>query len=419
MGATAHHFRSPSPTEAIYITTRTQVVSRSSVSGTIARAQFAEALAGLERRFVILRAAIQSGHFVEKPVDAQTPLHWLDAAATTAEALYDRLLDTPLDLAAGIYAVYVISGDEGFDVFLVTSHAVTDATSLVEIHAFLIYLCDCAVRGLPAVIAEQPFPETIDDAVDHCLGILALGESETADVPRPDYSGAFLRLPTLPQDPTAQGLRHRVNRLVIEPPEMAHVAAAAHHHGVSVHCLLAAAFARAIQEISDVDASRIIMRCSVDLRRRLEPHLSTELVFSAITAHATLVEDMSQSIFAIARCIHDDIQSSTADGRIFRDYQNYPKAFGTPQDMPAELNISDMGRIHFHTEITQLRPQGFDYATGWLKPYPNVSVTIFDGRLVANTAYVEEFTPSPVIARMAEGVLRHLRLCEAALAEAE
>jgi hypothetical protein len=46
-------------------------------------------------------------------------------------------------------------------------------------------------------------------------------------------------------------------------------------------------------------------------------------------------------------------------------------------------------------------------------------VTIFDGRLVANTAYVEEFTPSPVIARMAEGVLRHLRLCEAALAEAE
>jgi hypothetical protein len=50
--------------------------------------------------------------------------------------------------------------------------------------------------------------------------------------------------------------------------------------------------------------------------------------------------------------------------------------------------------------------------------YPNVSVTIFDGRLVANTAYVEELTPSPVIARMAERVLHHLRLCEQALAEA-
>jgi hypothetical protein len=419
MAPPARRFRQPSPTEQIYITTKTQVVSRSSVSGTISRAQFAEALAGLERRFVILRAAIDSGHFVEKPADAQTPLAWLDAATTTADELYDRLLDTPLDLSDSIYNVYVISRDDGFDIFLLTSHAVTDATSLVEIHAFLIYLCDCAVRGTLAAIAEQPFPETIDDAVDRCLAVLALGESATPAAPRPDYSGAFLRLPTLPQAATTGMLTHRVNRLVIEPGEMAHVIAAAHRHAVSVHCLLAAAFARAIQEMADGDASRIIMRCSVDLRRRLEPHLSTELVFSAITAHATLVEDMSLSIFGIARCIHDDIQRSTADGRIFRDYQNYPKAFGTPQDMPAALNISDMGRVRFHTEITQLRPQGFDYATGWLKPYPNVSVTIFDGRLVANTAYVEEFTPSPVIARMAEGVLRHLRLCEEALAEAE
>jgi hypothetical protein len=38
----ARRFRSPSPTESIYIATRTQVVSRSSVTGTISQAQFTE-----------------------------------------------------------------------------------------------------------------------------------------------------------------------------------------------------------------------------------------------------------------------------------------------------------------------------------------------------------------------------------------
>jgi hypothetical protein len=221
-----------------------------------------------------------------------------------------------------------------------------------------------------------------------------------------------------PRDSAPVSLRHRIHRLVIEAAEMAHVVAAAHRHGVSVHCLLAAAFARAIQELSEVAASRILLRCSIDLRRRLEPHVSTELVLSAVTAHATLVEDMSGSIFEIARVVHDDIQASTSDGRIFRDYQNYPKAFGTPQDMPAAINISDMGRVAFHADMQVLKAAGFDYATGWLKPYPNVSVTIYEGRLVANTAYIEAYTPSPLIARMAEGVLRHLRLCEQTMAEA-
>ncbi len=119
----------------------------------------------------------------------------------------------------------------------------TDATSLVEIHAFLIYLCDCAIRGAPAAIAEQRFPETIDDAVARCLTVLQLGSEGAAE--------------------------------------------------------------------------------------------------------------------------------------------------------------------------------GFDYATGWLMPHPNGSVTIYEGRLVANTAFVEDVTPAPLIALLTEGVLRALRLCKYAMAQVD
>jgi hypothetical protein len=45
---------------------------------------------------------------------------------------------------------------------------------------------------------------------------------------------------------------------------------------------------------------------------------------------------------------------------------------------------------------------GFEYACGWLKKFPNVSVSVFDGRLIANTVYVEQFV-DPTIMRAISG----------------
>ena len=401
-------YREPSSTEAIYLRTETQVVSRSAILGQVSDAQFAWALAALESRYVILRAAVQAGHFIEKPPGLATPIDWLPGSVT-AEHLYERLLDTRLDLTATINSVHVIRRARGLDIALLTSHAVTDATSLVELHSALIHFCDCAIREITPVIDVQPFPDTIDDAVARCLDIL--GHDRPPATAPGAYAGAFLQLPVLPVATAPQALRHRLHCLVIAASDMEPVIAAAHGHGVSLHCLLAAAFARAIQHLSEVTSPRLLLRCSVDLRRRLEPHLSVDLVFSAVTAHATLIEDMNRSVFEIARMVHDDIHASTTQGRIFTDYQNYPKAFGQPQDMPAALNISDMGRVEFHSEIATLKPAGFDYALGWAKPYPNVSVTVFEGRLVANIVYVETFIAASIIARMAETVVQTLRDC--------
>jgi hypothetical protein len=50
-------------------------------------------------------------------------------------------------------------------------------------------------------------------------------------------------------------------------------------------------------------------------------------VFSAITAHATLIDDINQPIFDLARLVHDDIDDSAEDSRVFLDYRYYSKAF--------------------------------------------------------------------------------------------
>lgn len=410
MAAAPRSFRAMSATEAIYIKTATQVVSRSRVRGRVTRQQFETALAQLELQYEILRAVVVEGHFVEKPASAGTPLEWLASSTTGAAELYDRLLNADLDLTRSIYSVHVIDDTDGIDIFLLTTHAVTDATSLVELHSFLIHLCDYAVRGRTPEIPGQPFPPHIDDAVDHCLALL--GDAAQPALPPADYSGDFLLLPKHGTVIPGQPVRHRLECMVVEPEDMARLAAAGHSHGVSVHALLMAALALAIRDVAEASTGQILVRSSVDLRRRLEPHLSTELVFSAITGHVTYLADTEQPIYALARTIFEDIHTGSTNGRILNDYKYYPKTFGDPRDVPVAINVSDMGRVAFHADITQLTAAGFEYALGWLKKFPNMSVSIFEGRLIANTVYVEEFVAPEHMARLSALTLDHLRRCE-------
>jgi hypothetical protein len=193
---------------------------------------------------------------------------------------------------------------------------------------------------------------------------------------------------------------------------MRHVFEAAHSLGVSVHSLLVAGFALAIRDLSETDATRILMQSSVDLRRRLAPHLSVDLVMSAVTAHVTAIDDVDQSIFDIAKLAFEDIRAGIEDGRIFRDYNNYPKAFGETRDIPIAINISDMGAVSFHASMAALTATRFEYATALMKNFPNVSISIYDGTLVANTVYIEEFTAPETIGRRSELVIEKLPLCE-------
>lgn len=397
-------FRQASPTELIYIATGTIVVSRCSIAGRVSRAQFGEALAHLERRFPILRAVVEEGCFVER-ADVRSAIEaWLPAHAHSADTLYAVLLNSGLDASSTLYSLHVIAADDRLDVFMLTSHAITDATSLVELHSCLAYLCDCVVRGVAPSLDEQPFPQPVDAAVDQILASL----SEEAASPAFE-DGPYAEIP-MRADYTGPLAHHRLERIIIEPNDMHWISVVAHERGSSVHSLLLVAFARAIRGEAEGRQGQILMRSSVDMRRRLEPHISPDLVFTAITGHITPILDLDQPFFDIARHVFDDIHAGITNGHIFHDYVNYPRTFGDPRQPPVALNISNMQSVQFRWPLARLHVTGFEYALGWMKRYPNVSVTAYEGKLVANIVYAEEFCDPRVMRDIAEAVGRILFL---------
>jgi hypothetical protein len=132
------------------------------------------------------------------------------------------------------------------------------------------------------------------------------------------------------------------------------------------------------------------------------------LVFSAITAHITQIGDLDRPLFEIARGIFTDVHESMADGSIFQEYLNYPKTFGSPQQAPVALNVSDMQTVTCHWPMERLKVIGFEYALGWAKKFPNVSVAVYEGTLIANIVYVEEFIDPMVMRAISENFVKIL-----------
>ncbi|MDQ0509922.1 phthiocerol/phthiodiolone dimycocerosyl transferase family protein [Ancylobacter amanitiformis] len=385
----------------IYIATRMIVVSRSSLRGAVDRAQFEAAVAHLEARYGILRSVVEDGHFVGRVDDRSAVESWWPADSCSAEAMYARLLNADLDTGKTLYAIHVIATDDALDVFMLTSHAITDATSLVELHSCLAHMCDGVVRGQVPALGAQPFPIPVDDAVSCRLA--ALG----TDAPPSSYCGVFAEIP-MPARHDGGPVTHRLERVVIGADAMHRMKTASHATGSSVHALLLAALALAIRDVADDHPRQILMRSSVDMRRRLEPHISPELVFTAITGHITPVPDLDRPMVEIARFIFDDIHQGLANGSIFHDYINYPKAFSSPRQSPVAINVSDIQTVEFHWPVERLAVTGFEYALGWMKKFPNISVSVYDGTLIANIVYVEEFATPATIRAISDDFVRRL-----------
>lgn len=395
-------YREASPTELIYIATKLIVVSRSSIAGSVSREQFDTAVSHLEARYGILRSVIEGGRFVERTDDRPSVESWLSYDTCSADAVYATLLNAELDTRVKIYGIHVIAAGDKLDVFMLSSHAVTDATSLIELHSCLAHICDCVVRGVAPSLEKQPFPNPVDDAVSERLASLPAARVAES----PSYAGAYAEIPM--RAPNSRPSSHRLERIVIEADDMRRIHAASHAQGSSVHSLLLAAFALAIRQIAESGSRQILVRSSVDIRRRLEPPVSTGLVLTAITGHITPIPDLDQPLFDIAKLVFDDLHEGATSGSLFRDYVNYPKAFGSAQQPPVALNISDMQTVQFDWPMERLKVTGFEYACGWLKRFPNVSVSVYDGTLIANTVYVEEFADPVLMRAISEDVLKRL-----------
>ena len=391
-------YRQASPTELIYISTGTTVVSRSRIAGAVRMEQFEAAVAHLETRHEILRAIVVNEQFVARSDETSSVEAWLSSETSSAEAIYAKLLNSKLDTSRRLYSIHVIAADDALDVFMLSSHAVTDATSLIELHSGLAGMCDCVVREKDPVLDRQPFPSPVDPAIRDAL--TSLSPHRINRHPR-CYTGEFAQIPMRSQS-DERPATHRLTRVMIGADDVRRISIAGHLHGSSVHSLLLAAFGIAIREVAQGRPHQILMRSNVDLRRRLNPHVSTETIFSAITAHITLIPDLDRPLFEIARNIFDDIHQGAADGSIFREYLNYPTSFGSPQQDPIALNVSDMQNVEFHWPTQRLKVTGFEYALGWMKKFPNVSVAIYEGTLIANIVYVEEFAAPETVQAIAE-----------------
>lgn len=406
VSAARRTWRKASPTEMAYIGTRMLVVSRSRIAGTVSRGQFERAIAKLEARYGILRSVVVDGEFIERVDNASALQSWLSADQWSADAMYAVLLDAGLDTRKRLYSVYVIASDDALDVFILSSHAITDASSLIELHACLAYLCDCIVRGVDPALGAQRFPDPVDAAVERSQASLPASKVNQS-VSWPDD---YVEIP-LPAARDSGSFRHRLARMTIDADDVQRIRTAAHANGASMHALLLAAFALAIAEVAAVkegEPRKILMRSAIDMRRRLEPHVSPELVFSAITGHITPIDNLDQPLFDIAKIIFDDIHAGVANGLIFQDYLNYAKAFGSKQQAPVAMSVSDMQTIEFHWPTQQLKVTGFEYAAGWLKRFPNVSVSVFGGTLIANVVYVEDFVDPATMRAICDGARRRL-----------
>lgn len=385
--------RADSESEAVYIKTHMQVVGRSTVKGFITKEQFAKALYYLEKKYPILCSVANEEALIKRSAESHEIVEWI--YDSTPEKIYEKLLNLSLDFCSSLYSMHVLVGENSFDIFTVTAHAITDATSIMMIHKDLIYFCECSIREITPEIIVQPVADSIDSAVDTSINTLKNNHPVSQS-----YSGDFLQLPST----SAEALFYCLKQIVIEEKTLAQAFQLCEEHQVSLHGVLVAAFSLAIQRLSHVKATQILMRSSIDLRRRVSPHIPNELILTAVTGHITHITNLTNNIFKIAKFVIDEIRNSTQDGTIFQDYKQYPQRFTLPQAFPIAANLSDMGKVDL-LHLESLEQTGFEYAAGWKKTCPNISITIYNNKLIANLVYIKHSINSDLIQQLGELVI--------------
>jgi hypothetical protein len=153
----ARGLREENANEAAFIQSNTQVVSRSTVHGHITKDQFARALHYLERKYAILNVADALGSFVERSKHYHNIIAW--AFNIQCEEIYGTLLNFKLDTSVSLYSIQVVEYPNSFDIYIVISHALADATSIVDLHNDLILFCDADSIVKCNRVAKMMVPE--------------------------------------------------------------------------------------------------------------------------------------------------------------------------------------------------------------------------------------------------------------------
>jgi hypothetical protein len=299
-----------------------------------------------------------------------------------------------------LYSVFVVHYKESFDMYTITSHALADATSLINLHNDLILFCDYIVQNIPITDEIQPLNPGIDPYLERSISSL---KKELPMIGDTHFRGLFAQLPTKP----TQGCPFGIYRFNIPHNELQPILTACHNTGITLHSLLVASFALAIRELSRYKSNQILMRSSIDLRRRVTPPLSKKIFFTAVTGHNTYIEDLSLGILNIAKWVMQDIRKSSVDGTIFEDFK-YTFQLSSTRENPIALNISNLGIIEL-SDATYLKHQSFEYAAGSKKTYPVLCITINPTGLKATITYINGSISAELVKRLCELAIQSIK----------
>lgn len=403
--------RKASVTESIFISSQTQVISRSTVSGSLDISSFYTGLRYLESKYEALRCCIlkqdNDFFFVHKPENATTKMIILDPADIAVDAVYRRLLGIKLDLAAELYRLYILQHGNLCEIFMLTSHAITDAQSLITLHGDLVCFLEQISLGILPQINLQPFAEDIDAIIARYLksfdstSVACFGNKEAPAV-------GLLHLRA--DNALSSEVGHEFTQLLIEPLLLKHVLDCCHKKNISVHSLLTAVFAHAFRQIREEDSvdEHIIIRSSADLRRRIKPAVATNLIQTAATAY-TILLNTNNTLWDIANHVSDYIYQANRCNAIVYGHLEYCQNFAAVAiKQNYAINLSNIGSVP-KPKTNKLSMLGFEYALGWNKAAPSVSISTFANRMIINLTFLPRFISRNDVRQLLILVLNNLK----------
>ncbi|GGZ20417.1 phthiocerol/phthiodiolone dimycocerosyl transferase [Streptomyces olivaceoviridis] len=259
--------------------------------------------------------------------------------------------NTPLPLGGPLVRAVLLTGADEDTLVLGTDHAICDGRSATALCVRLWqYYADIKagthppVRPVredwPAAIDDRLAPVTETDVAAYVQG--RLDRAEGAPV------GALPYLAARSGEVAPQQGRTQSRRLQLDVSETASLLAFARSAGVSVHGLVGAAILAAVRSGLPAEYADHRLGCvsTVDLRERVEPRLSREVMVPAASWYQDLVDvPAGADLVALGRRLATGLKAAVGRGDPALELQSLDRLLATPHLLAASVVMTNIGRV--------------------------------------------------------------------------
>ncbi|MCH0564670.1 MULTISPECIES: protein kinase [unclassified Streptomyces] len=346
------------PVEGLYVAQRSRAVVSCALDGPVDTAALAAAFDNVtaERPTLLTRIVpAGTGYALALLPEGERPRL---RARTGGDEEYAEELNDPLPVGGPLARATLVSapGGERHLFVLVVDHVITDGHSAIALlNAVWDRYRECAdpagagrpAAGLPAPEAATSLPAPVSTL---------LPPADPADVTRYlerriEETGSPVELLAydVPAtgDTTGEQQRIEIQRLLLDAGQTGRLRRSARTAGLSVHGLVGAAVLIAARRRLDGTGPRVL-RCMspVDLRSRLTPALSPDVMVAAVTAHVRAVEVAGDSDpVALARQVGQGVRDFLDRGEHFHEMRIMPDVPRHPTLQLGTVIVTNMGVV--------------------------------------------------------------------------